>query len=230
MSKGRLIAGIIVIIIGGLFLLNNTVESINLGSVFQFWPLILIILGVALLIKDRLRSLFGPLILIVIGGLFLISNLEILSISQYWPALLILIGLAIIIGGFRRKTRRQRSPSASVIDASPNSDDNTNDATLSSANRTINGAFKNDHAKIVMGSLMLDMRNAHIPDKPATLDISIVMGEAKIRLPSEWNVQITSTATMGESKDTRSSSPTSSDHPDLIITGSVVMGSLKIED
>ena len=80
-----------------------------------------------------------------------------------------------------------------------------------------------------MGNGTLDMRDATIVDKPATLEVSVVMGEVKVRVPTEWNVRIVNSSQMGDTKDTRGSQ-NDSDNPDLIIRGSVTMGSLHITD
>jgi hypothetical protein len=55
------------------------------------------------------------------------------------------------------------------------------------------------------------------------------MGQVNIRVPSDWSVAINNSTIMGESKDERRGAPSSTD-ADLTITGTVVMGSLKIED
>lgn len=54
--------------------------------------------------EQRRPSLFGPLMLITIGVLFLLANLNILPLTfweiaaRYWPLIFILIGLEIIVG------------------------------------------------------------------------------------------------------------------------------------
>lgn len=64
--------------------------------------------------KER-RSFFWPILLISLGVLFLLSNLEILPWStwnvlwRFWPVLLIAIGIDVLIG--------QRSPAGAVISA-----------------------------------------------------------------------------------------------------------------
>ena len=241
MSSGRLIAGIIIIAIGALFLLNSTGIA-DVGGLTQWWPMIIVLLGVWRLIAQKFRSLFGPLLLIAIGVILQLWQLDIsgLDFGTLWPAILIVVGIAILAGGFnRRRRRRGRRNSSTSRNASPiidvdvssyaDPDDDTLHAVVGSQDRIISGDFQSASINVVMGSGSLDLRNARIVDKPATLEASVVMGEVKVRVPAEWNVRIANSSQMGETKDARPLQ-SDSDSPDLIIRGSVTMGSLQITD
>ena len=80
-----------------------------------------------------------------------------------------------------------------------------------------------------MGSGTLDMRDARIVDRPATLEVSVVIGEVKIRVPADWNVRIVNSIQVGEAKDMRARQ-NDDDDPDLIIKGSLKMGGLQVTD
>ena len=241
MSSGRLIAGIIIIAIGALFLLNSTGIA-DVGGLTKWWPMIIVLLGVWRLIAQKFRSLFGPLLLIAIGVILQLWQLDIsgLDFGTLWPAILIVVGIAILAGGFnRRRRRRGRRNSSTSRNASPiidvdvssyaDPDDDTLHAVVGSQDRIISGDFQSASINVVMGSGSLDLRNARIVDKPATLEASVVMGEVKVRVPAEWNVRIANSSQMGETKDARPLQ-SDSDSPDLIIRGSVTMGSLQITD
>lgn len=82
-----------------------------------------------------------------------------------------------------------------------------------------------------MGESKLDLRDSSVMENPAVLELSVVMGQMEIRVPREWNVRMDGVTTvMGESKDERMPSDSQTDQTDLEINGTVVMGSLKIED
>lgn len=250
MSSGRLIFGIILVAIGALFLLDNFADAVNIGTVWQWWPMLLVLFGVWRLVADRFRSLFLPLLLIAIGGLLQLRKLEIIpgiDFATYWPIIPIVIGIAILAGGItrgRRRRRRERNrnrqrerergnrESANIIDAESFTvfAGDSLDATLSTDNRTMSGDFQSGSINIVMGSGELDLRGAYITAKPATMNVSIVMGEAKLRVPSDWNVQSNATNQMAETHDTRSKEAYRSETPDLIIEGKITMGSLHITD
>ena len=108
-GPGRVGAGVffggLILALGVLFLANN-LGVVNLGgSIFQWWPIILIAVGAWLLISSGFRRLIAPLILIGIGAIFLLGNLNLsIDLLNYWPALLIIIGV-VIIGRAMRSSR-----------------------------------------------------------------------------------------------------------------------------
>ena len=237
---GRFFFGALVVVVGILFLLNSTGVA-NLDGVLDWWPSLIVLYGAWRLIANRFRSLFWPILLIAVGVFFQLGELGFdIDLSDYWPVALIAAGILILSGGIRRQNRRRRrsttgSNSATIIDVdvstSQDADDDTLHAVVGSQDRVISGDFQSGSINVVMGSGTLDMRYARIVDKPATLEVSIVMSDVKVRVPAEWNVRIANSATMGDAKDTRpDSSITTDDSPDLIISGSVTMGSLQITD
>ena len=56
------------------------------------------------------------------------------------------------------------------------------------------------------------------------------MGEIKLKAPRDWNIRVDDDTVMGDTKDERATPHSEESQTDLIIKGSVVMGSLKIED
>jgi len=235
----RFFFGAAVVAIGILFLLNSTGVA-ELDGLLVWWPSLIVLYGAWRLIANGFRRLFWPILLIAVGALLQLGQLGFdISWGQYWPVALIAVGILILGGGLRRRSRRRRHStsgpnSSTIIDVdvstSQDADDDTLHAVAGSQNRIISGDFRSGSINIVMGSGNLDLRDAKIVDKPATLEVSIVMSDVKVRVPAEWNVRIANSSTMGDAKDTRSSPPDNGDTPDLIISGSVTMGSLEITD
>ncbi len=229
------------IAIGALFLVINLeiIPGVNYEALGRFWPLILILVGVWRLAASRGRSLGFPIALIAIGALFFainLVNIDFGAIWSFWPIMLIAVGIAIAacaIRGGRRKdsdTRRQSDPftpaggSGAIIDVDV-------PAVNMEGVHTTAPDFVDGKAdfNVVMGKAEVDFRGATLTRKPSTLEVSVVMGQAIIHAPPEWVVQLNINTTMGETKDTRPQSARNDADPDLIINGSVVMGSLHID-
>lgn len=229
---------IALIAIGALFLVINIelIPGVNYEALGRFWPLILILVGVWRLAAARGRNLGFPIALIAIGALFLLMGfIDFSVIWAFWPLILIAVGILIAaraIRGGRRggsDARRQSDPftphggsSGAIIDVDVPA------VNMEGVHTTVPD-FVDGKAdfNVVMGKAEVDFRNATLTRKPSTLEVSVVMGQALIHAPPEWVVQVNASATMGECKDTRPKSD--DDDPDLIINGSVVMGSLHID-
>ena len=90
-------------------------------------------------------------------------------------------------------------------------------------------AFKGGYLRAVMGGAELDLSEAVIEEKPATIEVTVIMGGAEIRVPSEWNVKLDVSQKMAGVEDERGQGELEEEEtPDLVITGKVVMGGLKI--
>lgn len=103
--QGSLFVGLILIGLGAIFLLDALdAWPDDAGK----WPGILIVIGVAMAADQLFRreriSWFAPLLLIGLGGFFLLRDLDLVESEFVWPAILIVGGLALILGTTRRGT------------------------------------------------------------------------------------------------------------------------------
>lgn len=100
-SGGKIpFSGIMLIIVGGLFLADQ-MGALHIGEVFRvWWPAILVLAGVVNLI-ERPASIFGPIVMIGVGTALVLANLgyvKIGSVWHLWPLVLIAVGLNIVFG------------------------------------------------------------------------------------------------------------------------------------
>ena len=96
-SSHRTWIGILLVVIGFLFLMD-TLDFLHVGRVFgDWWPLILIVIG---LTKLRGYDKTGGAFLFVLGIAFLSASLDIInwgSILRFWPLILIAIGISMVM-------------------------------------------------------------------------------------------------------------------------------------
>ena len=221
-GSSRWVIGIALVLVGVLLLLHTT-GVIELGDFIRWTPSLLIVLGVVLLIVNRFRRIAFPVILIVGGVVTQLMVLGFDVISLLWPVLIIAVGAAILLG------RRRRSARVAVVNRSQSDDASFSTVMGSTDRRITRDDLDGREIVTVMGESKLDMRDISTTDLPAELCVTCVMGQVNLRVPSEWSVAFDNSTVMGESKDERRSAPSSAD-PDLTITGTVVMGGLKIDD
>lgn len=102
--RGGLVWPIILILVGIIFLLNNLgiIGDVTWRTVLQFWPILLIAIGLDGLF--RRNEIVGPVFMIGLGAILLMSNLGILiwdawgTLWRLWPLLIIAIGLEVMVG------------------------------------------------------------------------------------------------------------------------------------
>jgi len=90
-------------------------------------------------------------------------------------------------------------------------------------------AFKGGYLRAVMGGVELDLRDASIEAPPATIEATIIMGGAEIKVPEDWAVKVQTRVIAGGVEDKRKrGEPIEGTSPDLVIVGKVVMGGLVV--
>lgn len=74
MKNGRLFWGILLVTVGLLFLLSNLFDmTLDLGDIFKFWPLALILFGISVFIKNELSKTIIACLAAVIVGIIIFS-------------------------------------------------------------------------------------------------------------------------------------------------------------
>ncbi|MGO5064606.1 MULTISPECIES: LiaI-LiaF-like domain-containing protein [unclassified Clostridium] len=76
MLKGRrvgtLTAGIILVVFGAMFLLRLTMDNINISLIVSFWPIILVLLGIEIIVayiinkEEKMKYDFSAIMLVII--------------------------------------------------------------------------------------------------------------------------------------------------------------------
>jgi len=107
-----LFIGIVITVLGVIFLLDQ-LEIVHAGYVFQvFWPVILIAVGVRVMLRTDFRARFWGPVLMLIGGFWLLSNLAFIHVSaaRLWPLWMIAVGVWLLMNRDRydefRRARR----------------------------------------------------------------------------------------------------------------------------
>lgn len=114
-DSGRTLIGLIIILIGGLLLLDNLIPAIYIGWLFQ-WPMLLIIIGAVIGAKSGFENR-SSYILIGIGIFFLLSRSLNFSIGPFiWPLILIFLGFFLIKGRSKKRRRTYARPTPPTDD------------------------------------------------------------------------------------------------------------------
>ncbi|MDA1228942.1 MAG: LiaF-related protein [Chloroflexi bacterium] len=214
--------GLIVVVLGVLLLLS-TLGLAGVGYVIKAVPSLFIAYGVWQLVSGRGRRPFGPVLIIVVAVFVQLLVLDI-SIGSLWPLILIIIGIAIIFG--QRGLRGTDERTSDDVDKL-----NTLGILGSTKRRLTSQTFKGGQVTAVLGEVEIDLRGAALEDPSATLEVTSVLGEVKLKVSPEWAVDIDAVTVLGDAvEDRHTVQGARESQPTLIITGLVLLGSLKITD
>jgi predicted membrane protein len=225
--QGRIFWGLILVVLGTLFLLDR-VSGFDFGYLIStYWPVIFIILGLSMLVGSGFRQLGPGFFFIIFGVFFLLAELDILEYSAWhyiWPVLIILVGLWLLL----RPALRYRSP-----DKFPEIKENDIDvsAILSGMKRRVESqAFKGGHATAVLGGMELDFTGAGLDAGKATLDATAIFGGVDIRVPRDWKVVMDVVPILGGAEDKHRNVPDAEAKATLYVKGTAIFGGITVKD
>ncbi|MCI0707889.1 MAG: cell wall-active antibiotics response protein [Ignavibacteriae bacterium] len=226
----QLVMGLIIVIIGTLFMLGNF-EILEAREYLRYWPVLLIALGISKLVySEHGGKLFGFL-LTVGGALLLLDRLYVIDFrwSHFWPLILIGFGGSMLWNAMKRRT------GGGTLFAGWSEPKETN-STIShiAVMAGIEGSntsqdFRGGELTAVMGGMEIDLRQAVIKDGDAVIEIFAMWGGIELRVPKEWTVVIEGVPIMGAFEDT-TQPPKGGSTQRLIIKGTVVMGGAEIKN
>lgn len=224
--SGHLIVGLVFVVLGMLFLLEE-LSPFQAGIyVLRFWPALLVVYGLGRIaggccLNDRLWGGFWTFV----GTWMLLEHLDIVqnSIWDFWPVIFIVIGLSIVLRSMNR-------PPAGVTGTTDTDRLNAFALWSSVERRYTSRVFQGGEATAIMGGVEIDLRQASVPEgQPVAVDLFAMWGGIDLRIPGDWSVRNEAMAILGAVEDTRkevSQNPTRQ----IVIRGTAIMGGIEIKN
>lgn len=223
------IAAILLILVGAAFFLNN-IGWLRIYNVWEYWPIILIVVGVLKIQRAQTESgyITGGLE-IAAGILFQLYNLGLLRVRAgvLWPMALVAAGLVLLL--------RPRFAPALGAARPANSPNVANEvAVFAGVERLMTTrSFQGGELLAIFGGINLDLRNAEMlpGNGPVRLEANAIFGGIEIRVPDHWRVTVTGTGVFGgyDDKTLNARQNTAPDAPLLNICGSAVFGGVNVQ-
>jgi len=224
----RLVFGIVVIVVGLLFTLDNF-GLVSASFLLRLWPLALVAVGLTKVLQRRgFWNGFWGWVLALAGTLLLLDKLDVLRFPVWKLAPLVLVALGIRLvqkaGGRTFPDRTIESRTAATLDET---------AIFGGWDRSITtNEFLGGEINALFGGFELDLTNCRIPDDQASVTVFIAFGGGDIRVPRDWAVDVKAFAIFGGTDDKSAHPPIDGDVPPkkLVIDGFVVFGGLDIKN
>lgn len=192
----RIVFGLILIIIGGIFLLS-TLDIIDFQAsriIFSF-PFILFIIGILIMINSNNKVLGG--IFTGVGLIWLLPRIFPqldYGPSLIIPVLLICIGIFIILKHSQKKTDEGYYHKSEKL----NKDMVDDVAIFGGGNKVIHSDnFQGGSITAIFGGSEIDLTNCKLAEGTNVLDVVAIFGGTTIIVPKNWNVQLNVTPLFG---------------------------------
>jgi hypothetical protein len=215
------ILGVLIIAVGAVLLAGN-LGVIDAHYVFRnFGPVVLFILGAALLMRRRHDQVLLGLVLMFVGAWGFATQQQWIKI-HFWavigPMMLVLAGGSVVWRAFNRPAP-EGAGDAYIRTF----------AVFSGAELRPTVPFEGAELTAVMGGVKLDLSNAPMARDTAVIDVFALMGGTEIFVPRDWDVTVRVVSLMGGCSDKRRPA-TGPATRHLIIQGMAVMGGVEIKD
>ena len=228
-GRGGIVMGGIFILIGLAFLLDH-LGVISIGSLWRFWPLLIVFAGVMNFLSQR--RAWGVLLMFA-GVILELNELGITHFgwAAFWPMMLIALGLFVMWGSFQWGSKP-------TVSTSGIGDPRTtlNEAVVFGGleRRMTSQDFQGGDITAIFGGVELDLTEANIQGTEATLAITAIFGGVEVRIPPNWQVAFRGAPIFGGIEDktrtSRVNDPANSNLKVLVITGAVIFGGLEIKN
>ena len=213
--RGKMAGGVLIVIIGSLFLAQELGAA--LPEWLFTWKTFLIGVGITVGIKHNFKHAMW-FFLILIGGTFLLGDLypDMAIKRLMWPILIIIVGVFTILKPRRRNKNiffkhdrrghwKGSDDNTCYINNVVSTDEDVIDSTTffgAVGKKIISKNFKGGDIVIVFSGNELNFMQADLSDG-ATLDITTVFGGAKILAPANWEIKSEIVCVCGSVEDKR---------------------------
>jgi predicted membrane protein len=233
-SSNRVVIGVVLVIAGFFLAIKNFgFLPLFLYDIIFSWQMLLIVIGLVMSLRSDKRT--AGLILMSVGGFFLIPLIFHATFPQYnmfWPAIFIIIGV-IFIFTTGSKYRNPHWRHHHFTDTTMSTEDFIDYLNIFSGGerQVISDNFKGGKVTSIFGGNEIDLTKAKLASGRNELEIACIFGGTTLIVPDDWTVIIDVVPILGGFSDSRKLSPGRTVDPlkQLVIKGAVVFGGGEIK-
>jgi len=237
-NSGRVWGGVIILLMGVGFLLNNLGLHIP-GWIFS-WSTLMILLGLFVGARRQFRGI-GWLILLLLGTYGTLNRLNLdVDLSKYAAGFaLVIIGFFLIVrpksSGFNKKNKQKFKQKFDFETAQSSTEYGSNDvldvmSVFGGSHQTVYSKnFKGGDVTVVFGGADINLTQTEF-EQTVRLDITAVFGGIKLIVPQNWAIKSNVTALFGSVEDKRAQYIQVDDiQKILVLDGTAMFGGIEIK-
>jgi predicted membrane protein len=231
LNNSGIIGGTVIVLVGLAFLLDN-LGIIAVTHLFRFWPMILVVAGLAALSTQQGRV--KGVVMIAIGALFELDALGIAHFrwSSLWPIAIIAAGVMVM----------WTTLEARHVGGSSDPRTTLNEFALFGGieRRITTPDFKGGVVTAVFGGVEIDLRQAAIAEDTIELTLNVMFGGCELRVPETWEIVghgqgifggfVDSTKTRNFQPDTLAGTLSGTPRKTVILHGIAFFGGVEIKN
>lgn len=230
----RLIAGLLLVIAGGLLMLDKlNLLPFNLSYYLISWKTLLIGIGIIILSNRENRT--TGWIFISLGLIFWLPDLVNYPIrlsTLFWPAILIGIGLIILShkGGKKLKSSKAHIFSASTM-PNENAEDYLDETAIFGGgnSRIISNNLRGGKITAIFGGTDLDLKSATPSPDGCVIDAVVIFGGTNMIVPDDWQIKSEVVSIFGGFSDKRIVPSQINSSKFVIIKGVALFGGIELK-
>ena len=220
--------GLVIIVIGVVLLLNRF-EFVRPLALLDYWPLLLVILGMHRIFASRQPGMMimGGLIALI-GVLLLGQRLGYFDFDWYtvFPVLVIVIGVMALARSLQHNARLPSIPTSSQAIL--------NEWVLFGGCKMVNTSrdFRGGELLAVFGGYQLDLTRTEMAGDEAVLKLTAVFGGMEVRTPESWVVVVKGVPVFGgiEDKTLHPKGDSTVSQKTLVISGLAIFGGIEVRN
>lgn len=216
----RITTGLIILAIG----VGALLGALNIIPFWDWfgawWPLLVVISGLFILIGDFRKNYIWGTALVLTGVLLQLrvsGVVEFNFFSLIFPIILIAIGLTILLHISSRPS----------VKAGSNDVDDISVVFSGSESKNKSHNYQGGRATAIFGGTVLDLRDAKLTKK-ATLDLFVLCGGVELKVPRDWKV-VSKVMPIAGGVENKSEGSDTEKAPVLVLTGTVALGGVEVK-
>lgn len=188
-NRKKAIIGILLILVGSVFLLDNLGYDMDIPYYLFSWPAVFVVIGLINFLSGNARA---GLIFFGIATVFYLHYYDVVNLRDIWPIILIIIGLSFLL---------RRSSLPKNIESSEEQFDEV--AIFGGTEKKfVSENLKGGKITCVFGGSEIDFRGSKAQEG-AVIEIFCMFGGVELMVPDDWKLNMNATAIFGGFSDAR---------------------------
>lgn len=221
-GRPNIVFGLILVVVGLFFLLRN-LGFYYFEEFWNFWPILLLLLGLSKAFSGRVDERTFGWILTFIGSVFFLRYTLgwDVHMREFWPGILIIVGISVVMHAIKGPgVPREGIESSSLLNER---------AIVGGVNRkSASQSFQGGQLTAVMGGCEIDLRDARMAGPEAVIECFAMWGGIVIQIPPDWAIDPQMTVFAAGFED--HSKPPVQPVGRLVIRGTALMAGVEIKN